>query len=274
MISGVLSVPAPEGFWEPIRRRIVGNILGSVPSVSSSGKPDNPPRTSEQKARPNQKNLPIITYISRQGGVHRRLSPEAHEKLVEGLRTLEKEGLAEVRIPAMERMSLAEQIAECASSTVSRPLVLLGSKEFVDAERQIILGVHGNGLTHQLFMPVSKRSAVIEMVIPGGKHFASVACAGTHSVLARVAYIFDYWMLAVNLGHKHYLVRNDEVVTYAKGQHNKVRRTSFYLRFFSGQRLIYTHHPSRVSTGARISIGVRSKILTDSIGGRMLTSTR
>lgn len=34
---------------------------------------------------------------------------------------------------------------------------------------KILLGVHGNGLTHQLFMPPSLRSAVIEIQPPGGE---------------------------------------------------------------------------------------------------------
>lgn len=33
---------------------------------------------------------------------------------------------------------------------------------------QIMLGVHGNGLTHLLWMPATPQSAVIEMYIKGG----------------------------------------------------------------------------------------------------------
>lgn len=37
-----------------------------------------------------------------------------------------------------------------------------------DADMQILLGVHGNGLTHLIWMPATPRSAVIEMFFDGG----------------------------------------------------------------------------------------------------------
>ena len=80
------------------------------------------PNTKKNPKDPSKK--PIVTYISRQT-TGRRLTDESHEGLVRALRELEEEGICEVRIPVMERLSLGEQVAEVASSTVSIPTFLL-----------------------------------------------------------------------------------------------------------------------------------------------------
>ncbi|EDR06832.1 uncharacterized protein LACBIDRAFT_299736 [Laccaria bicolor S238N-H82] len=91
-------------------------------------------------------------------------------------------------MPMMERMSLQDQIALPAKST-------------------IIVGVHGNGLTHQLWMPPSDRSTVIENFDPP-------------------SYALDYEMLARNMGHKHYAVQNNSLLTFSKGEtHEGVHHT-------------------------------------------------
>lgn len=53
-----------------------------------------------------------------------------------------------------------------------------------------MLGVHGNGLTHLVWMPTSPLSTVIEMFYPGG-------------------WARDYEWTARALGHRHYGIRND-----------------------------------------------------------------
>ncbi|KAJ2925006.1 hypothetical protein H1R20_g12078, partial [Candolleomyces eurysporus] len=173
MISGTMNVTAPTGFWEPLRSALARNLFGYVPEVKSDGKPLVPP-----PFKGNAGSRPIVTYISRQS-TGRRLTDESHQGLVAALRELEEEGICTVRIPILEHMSLRDQLAEVASST-------------------ILVGVHGNGLTHQLWMPPSLRSAVFEIVMPPG-------------------YIFDYEILARNMGHKHYMVRNDSMLTFAPG---------------------------------------------------------
>jgi hypothetical protein len=55
---------------------------------------------------------------------------------------------------------------------------------------QVIVGVHGNGLTHLIAMPATPVSAVIEIFYPGG--------------FAR-----DYQWTAESLGIKHFGVWND-----------------------------------------------------------------
>lgn len=84
-----------------------------------------------------------------------------------------------------------------------------------------MVGVHGNGLTHQLWMPPSARSTVIEIVMYGG-------------------YTFDYEMLARNMGHKHYMVWNDTLLTYSKGTYHKGVK---YPDGFHGSN-IYVHGPA------------------------------
>ncbi|TFK25335.1 hypothetical protein FA15DRAFT_668561 [Coprinopsis marcescibilis] len=191
MIAGTMELTVPNGFWEPIRKNIVGNILGYVPFVNSLGQVEKSSlHLLKDKASPqaqqHKNNLisesdvkPLVTYISRQGSGNRRLVEEDHLRLVESLRALEKEGLCKFEMPAMEKLSIKQQLNISARST-------------------ILVGVHGNGLTHQLFMPASLRSAVFEILDPP-------------------SYTFDYEMLARNVGHKHYAVQNDTLVTFPKG---------------------------------------------------------
>ena len=57
----------------------------------------------------------------------------------------------------------------------------------------IILGVHGNGMSGQLWSKPSPRTTVIEIFYPGG-------------------FLYDYEYTARSLGHKHYGVWNDKSV--------------------------------------------------------------
>lgn len=38
-----------------------------------------------------------------------------------------------------------------------------------------------------------------------------------------IDWAFDYWMLSHNLGHKHYMVRNDTLTTYPPTKWHEVR---------------------------------------------------
>ena len=64
------------------------------------------------------KKRPVITYISRQGGHHRKLKPEDHDRLVAALKNLEKTHGYEVIIQAMEKLSRAEQLQLVGRTTV------------------------------------------------------------------------------------------------------------------------------------------------------------
>ncbi|KAJ4468696.1 hypothetical protein J3R30DRAFT_3384682 [Lentinula aciculospora] len=161
MIASTLELHPGKSFWEPLQNDVLRNLLGKGSSISAE-------RTLPSNTKP------VVTYISRQGG-RRSLTDKDHERLVRTLFELQTEGLCQVEIPKMQKLSLKQQI-ELASRTT------------------IMIGVHGNGLTHQLWMPSSPRSTVIEIFIPEG-------------------YLFDYEFLARNVGHSHYAVWNDTYIT-------------------------------------------------------------
>ncbi|KAJ6476926.1 hypothetical protein C8R45DRAFT_1008269 [Mycena sanguinolenta] len=189
MIAGAMNVTAPHDFWAPIRASLLRNVLapGLIPD-STHGPPS----------------LPLVTYISRQG-TGRRLVAADHNALVVALQELEAEGLCEVRVAVLERMTLAEQIELVAKS-------------------RLIVGVHGNGLTHQLWMPPHPRSTIIEIFLPNG-------------------YTFDYEIVARNMGHRHYAVWNDTFLTYPEGTTHKGVK---YPEGFHGDK-IPVHAPTVVS---------------------------
>ncbi|KAJ3996667.1 hypothetical protein F5050DRAFT_1757906 [Lentinula boryana] len=168
MITSTLELHPDNAFWEPLQTTLLQNLLGSEFSFSSRRAISNDIK-------------PVVTYISRQGG-RRSLADQDHEELVHRLSELQKEGLCQLEIPKMQELSLKEQI-ELASKTT------------------IMIGVHGNGLTHQLWMPSTPRSTVIEIFIPEG-------------------YLFDYEFLSRNVGHQHYAVWNDTYITTAPDKQN------------------------------------------------------
>ncbi|KAG6910721.1 hypothetical protein DXG01_008252 [Tephrocybe rancida] len=189
MISSTMVVNVSETFWEPLRRTTVQNVLGYLPQLDSHGVVVSPSGASE---------MPVVTYIMRQGS-SRRLAEIDHVNLLKALRGLEWSGACQVHAIHPEKMSLAEQMDVMARSS-------------------IVIGVHGNGLTHQLWMPHSPRSAVIEIFAPEG-------------------YVHDYELLARNMGHqastdrittspnlissgflKHYAIWNDTVKSFAPGK--------------------------------------------------------
>ncbi|GFZ48068.1 hypothetical protein JCM24511_05816 [Saitozyma sp. JCM 24511] len=117
---------------------------------------------------------PLVTYISRQSS-RRRLTPESHADLVRHLEDRAKSVGFELVIVEAEKLSLEEQFALAGRTT-------------------IMLGVHGNGLTHLIWMPATPRSAVIEMFFVGG--------------FAR-----DYQWTAHALGIRHFGVNHDTTFT-------------------------------------------------------------
>lgn len=68
-----------------------------------------------------------------------------------------------------------------------------------------MLGVHGNGLTHLIWMPPTPRSAVIEMFFKGG--FAR-DCMSPSPLLLDDELMTDQWT-AHALGIRHYGVQHD-----------------------------------------------------------------
>ncbi|KAF5324083.1 hypothetical protein D9619_011227 [Psilocybe cf. subviscida] len=169
MIAGTMNITAPANFWDPVRRRVVLNTIGYLPVVTNEGTVLSAPRSA----------APVVTYISRQRA-GRSFLPAAHDSLVKALQELHDQGVCEFVEVAMEKMTFAAQVELAARTT-------------------IMIGIHGNGLTHQLWMPQSPRSTVIEVFWPE-------------------SYAHDYSMLSRNMGHKHYAVWNDTYLTYPEGE--------------------------------------------------------
>ncbi|KAG9035592.1 hypothetical protein FRB95_010998 [Tulasnella sp. JGI-2019a] len=132
----------------------------------------------------------VVSYIVRISH-YRMLTPESHRSLIESLNQLCSSKGWEFNVVHAERMTREEQVQMAAKST-------------------IILGVHGNGLTHLVWMPPSPISTVIEIFYPGG--------------FAR-----DYEWTARALGHRHYGIWNDTYITnprvpeviYVEGFHGR-----------------------------------------------------
>ncbi|KAK2460458.1 hypothetical protein APHAL10511_007623 [Amanita phalloides] len=126
-----------------------------------------------------------ISYISRQPSRGRKLAPEAHAGLVKALqalvarrnqaRTEDGQPEWELNIVAAEELNRDEQIQIAARTT-------------------IMLGIHGNGLTHLVFMPPTRVSTVIEIFYPKG-------------------FAHDYQWTSTALGMKHIGVWNDTYFT-------------------------------------------------------------
>ncbi|KAJ7591449.1 hypothetical protein C8J56DRAFT_935606 [Mycena floridula] len=158
MIGGTWNITVPDNYFEVIRQNVVRNLVGYVPKLDSDG---------FVPSGWNSVSAPIVTYISRQGG-GRRLREEDHQRLIESLMELEREGICKVVVASMEKMPVSQQVEISAKTT------------------------------HQLWMPPGPRSTVIEIFFPQG-------------------YLFDYEMLARNMGHKHYAIWNDTSFTYPEG---------------------------------------------------------
>ncbi|WVW80851.1 hypothetical protein I302_102841 [Kwoniella bestiolae CBS 10118] len=170
---------ASKWWWEPIRRQVLrySGLPESIISRNLEGHGATDPTSLigpgvdvVEPLAPPGTYTPVITYISRQSS-RRRLTKESHEDLVKALEERSKRLGWELVIVEAEKMSKEEQFALAGRTT-------------------IMLGVHGNGLTHLLWMPATPRSAVIEMFFKGG--------------FAR-----DYQWTAHALGLRHFAVQHD-----------------------------------------------------------------
>ncbi|WVQ74648.1 hypothetical protein IAR50_004249 [Cryptococcus sp. DSM 104548] len=148
--------PSPD-FFTPFRRALLS--FYNIPSLTRPL-----PGMSVNFKRPK------IVYIERQG-TERRFKEEVHEHLVKRLERLEEWGEARVGLAVLEGMEKREQF-----------------KLFADAD--IILGIHGNGLTHELWMPSS--GIMIEILPPEDFHY-------------------DYAPVSMALGHEHLIWQYDKL---------------------------------------------------------------
>lgn len=170
-------------WWEPIRRAalryagvpesVIARNLEGLGAVDPAQLNDSEIDITEPLA-PQGTYKDVVTYISRQNS-RRRLTQESHDELVAALEDRAAKLGWELVIVEAEKMSKEEQLALAGRTT-------------------ILLGVHGNGLTHLLWMPSTPRSAVIEMFYKGG--------------FAR-----DYQWTAHALGIRHFGVQHDYTFT-------------------------------------------------------------
>ncbi|KZT55618.1 hypothetical protein CALCODRAFT_436925 [Calocera cornea HHB12733] len=156
-------------FWYESARRRILSFAGVPNAVLDIGL-----RAMDPPLAPGKADKPVITYISRQR-TGRKLRDEDHELLVAALEAMCKKHKWEFQLMVGETMARDEQLLWAARTTV-------------------MLGVHGNGLTHQLMMPPHPRSAVLEMFRP--PNFAR-----------------DYEWTAGVLGHAYYTIQNDTFFT-------------------------------------------------------------
>ena len=183
-----------RGWWEPVRRSVL-RFAGVGEQILDIGerafKHD-----SHGSLRPGGVEQVVVTYISRQA-VRRHLITEDHDGLVVALTELCERRGWELNIVAMEQISKEEQLAVAARTTVSTSPVTghIFFTFFVDHSvfRQFLVGVHGNGLTHLIMMPITPISTVIELFYPEG-------------------FVHDYEWTSRSLGMTHFAVWNDRCV--------------------------------------------------------------
>ncbi|KAF7965747.1 hypothetical protein HWV62_42026 [Athelia sp. TMB] len=129
----------------------------------------------------------VLTYLSRQD-VRRHLLDADHRALVKALRDYVKQKNIEWAADATGKKREWELvIAKGESMTKDEQVRLFG-------RTSILLGVHGNGLTHMVMMPPSSISTVIEMFYPSG-------------------FVHDYEWTAKALGHRYFGTWNDTYFT-------------------------------------------------------------
>ncbi|KAF8315003.1 hypothetical protein DL93DRAFT_2057788 [Clavulina sp. PMI_390] len=128
-------------FWGPVRRALV-QFLAKDELLSDSTTPESISARSKT----------VITYVSRQDWGRRTLLPADHDNLVKALRSLERRHGYEVNIVSMDKLTLQEQLNLALRTTV-------------------MLGVHGNGLTHALWMDPSRSPVLMEFFADQGFSF-------------------------------------------------------------------------------------------------------
>ncbi|KAF7368064.1 hypothetical protein MSAN_00872500 [Mycena sanguinolenta] len=169
------------GWWEPVRSAVLRFAGVDLRPTDNSEQVVLDSDTAEGDPRLPMPAKIVITYISRQSAGQRKLMRESHEGLVRELKDLvkrkgDKWEFLEVEL---EKISKDEQLKIAARTT-------------------ILLGVHGNGLTHLIMMQPTRFSTVIEIFFPQG-------------------FSHDYQWTTNALGMKHFAVWNDTYRTEGLG---------------------------------------------------------
>ncbi|KAH8079390.1 hypothetical protein HD553DRAFT_345736 [Filobasidium floriforme] len=150
-MDDAFALPVHGDWVAPLRQAIVGGYTGAP-------MPD--------------KGLPVITYLSRQSTHMRKMTQASHENLEAELKKLEQDGIAEFNtVEFSDKDPKDYQAAVLARTT-------------------ILVGVHGNGLTHLMWMVPNKLSAVYELQQKGSR-------------------VDDYSILSEAMNMKHWIVNVD-----------------------------------------------------------------
>ncbi|WVQ93474.1 hypothetical protein IAU59_000548 [Kwoniella sp. CBS 9459] len=131
MSASIFVRPHPPFFFTPTRLALLSHLSIPVP----------PARMEPQRSL---RKLPKIVYVDRQD-TGRKLSAEGHAEMAVVLGEMEAVGKATVGHKKMSKLVLPEQIEAV-------------------ADADILIGVHGDGLTHQMWMP--EGGVVIELLPP------------------------------------------------------------------------------------------------------------
>ncbi|KAF8671765.1 hypothetical protein RHS04_08050 [Rhizoctonia solani] len=174
-------------WWEPLRRRIlkISSVDQAIQDISLWWYGSEAEVAKLSETLEGGKPTVHITYISRQTARHRKLIKEDHDGLVTALKELVARKNALPPSPQNRRWRL--EIVE--AEHISRE-----EQVRIAARTTVMLGVHGNGLTHLIMMPITPLSTVIELFYPGG--------------FAR-----DYQWTSAALGMRHYGVHNNTAFT-------------------------------------------------------------
>ncbi|KAI0370526.1 hypothetical protein BV20DRAFT_966417 [Pilatotrama ljubarskyi] len=125
---------APEGWWAPVRAALlrylhVGDGAAGADTVSESGRGVSLwGLTKKQAAR-----KPVVAYVSMQdepAGAGARLAGEDHERLVNGLRALEREGVLGEVVVVRGNGSVPAHEWEARMSAIARSTILMGPYGF------------------------------------------------------------------------------------------------------------------------------------------------
>ncbi|WVQ85997.1 hypothetical protein IAT38_008165 [Cryptococcus sp. DSM 104549] len=145
-------LPVPKTWMDPMRNRIKALAMaeGCDPQRETPG-------------------VPVVVYINRQL-TGRRLVDKDAEELLDEMIKLDKEGVIEFHDARMEKLHRVQQFC-------------------LALRADIMFGVHGNGLSHQLWMK------------PG---------SGVLEIMALDGFARDYAILAEMMGHEYYAIHYNE----------------------------------------------------------------
>ena len=119
---------------------------------------------------PSFERKPVVTYISRQSAMRRTLDPRSHAKIIE---FLGKDPRICFEVAEMEKLSWEEQVQ-------------------LSKKTDLLIGVHGNGLSHAAFMLPHRN--VVEIYTPG------------------MQFHWDYYTLSKMMGHEYLCIFDNNIV--------------------------------------------------------------